>query len=524
MRSIVNKERKPILGGDPNVPEQEQAKICSLSQKVSGFLVNGVYGRYDPKTREWIKVKLPENKSSPAPSAKIFGDNEQIVSVKLAPEASQITGEINLPYLLGASPILTDRIGMIDHQKQKKAIAYQKNQYGEVVIENIPHAGQITYSFEYNPERPFVEPRANLTAKELDKFYSKIDPDLTAEIIKNWPAEIKLFFKKINGLPPVEKLKTIESYLREIFYYDSDNPEIEPLKRRAENLAERMMIMRERMKEVEQKSGDKNKAQLAGKKYAGICADFAEIGAALLRSAGFASGIINGFNIINSAEVKSGDAHGVDFVMLPDANNQLRPIPVDFTPGGGITAEEQKLLNNLRLPDLAAREELARKYSQKETTEKMDKLMKLSAEEVAALENGEVEKLLNVYLSGANRVLDARTAETIIDAYLYSGVRGESDEAIKKELADELRREKEAIKKEADNGSHYQSAAGADLIAVISDFHRRLLKRLPPEQAGESWEVAKKIFELAKDELAEKEYRGIVLAFKYLSTLGKSKE
>ncbi len=67
------------------------------------------------------------------------------------------------------------------------------------------------------------------------------------------------------------------------------------------------------MDELKEKD-DKNKDVLQNKMYTGVCADFAVLAAAILRRAGFVSGVLSGFRP-DGKSAKVSNAHGTAFVV-----------------------------------------------------------------------------------------------------------------------------------------------------------------------------------------------------------------
>ena len=114
----------------------------------------------------------------------------------------------------------------------------------------------------------------------------------TGEKIMALPAELKYFVDTIKHLPPHERAMAIEEFVREIGYYDFENKETKEEKD-GKPPAERLAIMAARMDNL--KKGFLKGRTLGKKMYAGVCADFAVLTAALMRESGLIAGVAQGY-------------------------------------------------------------------------------------------------------------------------------------------------------------------------------------------------------------------------------------
>ena len=119
--------------------------------------------------------------------------------------------------------------------------------------------------------------------------------------------------------------------------------------------------MEGRMDELKEKD-----PKLAHKLYAGICTDFATLTTALLRKAGFVSGISTGFvPEAGSTSIKTDRAHAVSYVLWPSSkavNGKPDMIIVDGTPSNitpKIVEQEKKAAEVHKELSVDAEKELA---------------------------------------------------------------------------------------------------------------------------------------------------------------------
>jgi transglutaminase-like putative cysteine protease len=102
-----------------------------------------------------------------------------------------------------------------------------------------------------------------------------------------------LFLDSIKNDTPKQQLIKIEQYVRKHSFYDKNNNDVANLKAK-KSIDEKMYVCKKRIDELKEKKIEIS-SELEDKKRAGVCADFATITIAMLRQAGFLSGVISGF-------------------------------------------------------------------------------------------------------------------------------------------------------------------------------------------------------------------------------------
>jgi hypothetical protein len=157
---------------------------------------------------------------------------------------------------------------------------------------------------------------------------------------------------------------------------------------------------------------------LEDKLYAGVCGDFNMVVLAMLRKAGIASGMLEGFRP-DTTSVTTLDAHAAAFVVWPSGKANYRIIIVDGTPSG-VTPEEQALLGAIQRPSLAR--QIAQKHENaqhllEEAQERFAEMERIldgaDVETIRELSNGVLEGVVNTILRRGQRVACAGIADTL---------------------------------------------------------------------------------------------------------------
>ena len=256
---------------------------------------------------------------------------------------------------------------------------------------------------------------------------------------------------------------------------------------------------------------------LAGKRFAGVCADFGLITCALLRKAGIPAGILTGFHVKGKvAEMK--DAHATAFVPWPDGKGGIRVIPVDGTP-----SSDAAIAANVARPSLAEIEAVVKQAAVAEIAEAeaviRELLKSAKAGDVASirkLTNSKLEHALNVILRHEVKESHLRVVDRMLNAYWYGGLRTAdriaADIELRKALEDEIARER----KEARVPKEMTKPAGTRLLETVREFVGRFQRGKVASSPREAFDLLDRVTALSKDALSDVEERALVAVVQYL--------
>ncbi|HMP67210.1 MAG TPA: hypothetical protein PKA60_00470, partial [Candidatus Paceibacterota bacterium] len=507
-----------VFGGDPEMSSRE--KIIQFRENVFGIFTNQIAINNNSESGLWSSVTFPVELELDGPTIEITAE---ILSVR---SGSQIT----LPRFVD-SKIIPERVSGITANGSQISLATSINQLGFTTI-NIPNnIEKVIYSLEKQeiPSVPF-----DLNISQYDRFkqvFIKKFGAKSSEKISSLPSDIKMFIESIKHLSPIDKLIEIEKFVRRISYYDFKNKDVMSLKKGKGN-DERMSIMEMRMQEL--KNSSENSENFFGKKYAGVCADFAALTTSMLREAGFVSGVMNGFKVAGK-EATVFDAHSVSFVIWPKGNDKYETIIIDGTPDG-TNSQESDMIDLIRTKSLSER--------LKEQSEKVDEVTKLmekrfeeieeilknyDLEKIKKLSNGELEKILNIILKYKVRENHLKVVDTLLNAARYSGFVDlakvdlseiDNQKVVLEFLEAEIKREKDNQK---DEQSGITLTAGKDLFETVQSFIERYKKDDPKKSTEKAIEKVEKIFELVQNKLDQTEKRAVFAITNYLKAKNVTK-
>lgn len=330
-----------------------------------------------------------------------------------------------------------------------------------------------------------------------------------------------IFVKSLEGKTPVEKIEEIESFVKSIGVYDFDNGEVMADKE-GKPIGEVINIMSQRMDELKLRSTDKD--AFKHKKFAGVCADFAKLTTALLREAGFPSGIMTGFQPGHGeTTVSVSNAHAISYVLWPAEDNKVRLITLDGTPGGSTPEEEAKLMGirqkslKERMQAFSEQEADLLKKAEKEL-EELERIMKdLDEDAIKLLENGQLERTLNFIL---NQVRESHLSviDRVLNASRYAGFDAttvadknniEAEIAFRQFMEKEIASER-AIKKDDD---HFR---GEKLVRSLAEFMTRYAKDDNVGGKAKALQILERIFDISKTNLNPIESRSAIAVLTYL--------
>ncbi len=458
----------------------------------STFITQGLFGNYTGKG--WAKVNVPisQEVTDPAKEATFEFVDEN---------ASQ---KVNLPRVANGR-IVTERLKGIDSKGQEMPISIiEKNNLGEVRVDKGTEAKHIAYSTSYS-EAP--KTMAEISERDYDRFRTDFERsfgDVMTKEIGDVGDEIDIFIASLADKTPREKVIAIQEFCYEYGYYNLDD---QP--RDTDSFDERLAIMEGRMDEL--RATDSN---LASKKYAGICTDFATLTTAMLRKAGFVSGIASGYvSEADSTVVKTDRAHATSYVLWPNPQNKDgKPdlIIVDGTPSSitpKIVEQEHKAAEIMVALTVDAEKELAG----------LERVLKtMDVHTIRQLENGKLENTLNHILYGVKQS-HVDVMSRVLNASRYAGF--DILEMTRGNIEDEVEFRKfleEEIYKEKTITHDVRERRGEDLFNLMIEFTGRFEKDRNVHGKDEALDVLEKVFDVSGRVLDPIESRSAAAVITYL--------
>jgi hypothetical protein len=481
---------------------KDKRTLVEARDAMDALLVSGIYGRYDDSSRRWQKTFFPARRESPAPS------RETTLTLKNVSGA----GRVSLPLPLDAR-LVKERVKGLTSKKKEIALTVTSNALGEAVVEVPGNVVSILYSIE----QPIIpEPLPDPSAKEMDSFKRAFERDYGREMsdplaILPHDVEAEVRSSTFKALSPKRQLMRVEEIVRKLGWYDTENQEVSGQKS-GKAPEDQIVICEERMEDLRAR---RNEPGMAKKKFAGVCADFAVIAAALLRKAGFPAGIIDGIHLTGTSAAMH-DLHATAFVPWPDGRGGIRIVPVDGTPS---SAEE--IAADVARPTLAEWEATASKAIASEVAIAEEVIAGLveaaHANDVATirkLTNSKLEQALNVILQYEVKASHLHTVERVLDAYWYGGLRRadrvEEDIVLRQALEEEvIRARKASVEPSAE-------PAGTQLLETVRDFIRKFQRGGAARTPSDAFDILDRIARLAQGELSDVERRALAVTITYL--------
>lgn len=445
-------ESSLLEDGDPR--EKNAQEVVKFREAPPRFLATGIFGRYDSETAKWTKVEIPAAADLRPPVG------FYTATVKIPPGLEKI----NLPVMIGAE-VMPERVK--GGKLSRGVVAVDKG------------AKEISYTEQVSELPPTL---SEISPQVFDQFKREVEKRLGGALTEKMPGLSEELWnecqKRIQGKNPREQVYEIEKLVRELGYYDMDNAEVMGMKAGA-NLAERQALMKARFQQLKSK-----KKLFDGKQFAGVCADFALLAAALLRKAGFAAGILEGFRP-RGQTVTTADAHATAFVLWPsEESGKYAIVLVDGTPSTGIP---ENLQAQIQLPSLEEREKQGEKEVQEIIKKAEEKLEKIEAivqgkdvEAIRRLSNGELEQVLDAILYFEVKESHLNVIQRLLDALEYSpvgldklNIREEKQrDSLAEFITNELRKVREITREEA-----REAKAGHKLFELVRLTSNRWQKR-----------------------------------------------
>lgn len=383
-----------LQDGDPLWQSREPVAELSSDALNGQMVITRILGQHEQGQWRHIDVALSRSETS--------GSSERRIGVTL-PKAP--TGWVNLlAPVQGEIQNIKGPVGDTDVLKT-----------GEVHVE-LSQPGPLNYEIVVgeNGNKLFPVEASDYKAMLVAMDERHLQPLTETQSTGVLPPLLKKFIHEIKDFPPHLKVAKIQEFVRTIGYYDFENKGM-MTKKAGKILPARLRVMEQRMHEL-RRLDDLPTEQSFHKQYAGVCADFAYLTTVLLREAGLAAGVVEGFQV-NGQTITPSQAHAVSFVLWPSGGDQPTLVLVDGTPGG-LTPREQELLAQIQLADVEADPSLAEKYEEKKQQlieSKTVEMLKKVAERIE--QRSPDAKLSQEELDGLLAELDQiKLTETEVDA------------------------------------------------------------------------------------------------------------
>ncbi|MCR4280324.1 MAG: transglutaminase domain-containing protein [Candidatus Komeilibacteria bacterium] len=479
-----------MMGGDPeNVPDVE---VMRFREPIGDLIVTGIYGCLSGNSWD-ASYQFP---ISPSPVEK-----SKDITITLP----HVNRQVKLPKPLDAN-IISERVKGIKGGKEIP-LPVDISALGEGLVSDTKSAQEVVFSLETD-EVPRM--MLDVSAEQYGKFrqgFVRAHQDEMLKPLVELPEDIDLFLQEIKAKPPKEQVELIEQYVRSISFYDNNNGEVIPLKKN-KSLDERLEIMEARVDELRERYPDREKS-FDGKKYAGVCADFAVLAAAILRRAGFLAGVVAGF-LPSGKSVKIENAHSTAFVAWPNGRGGNEIFSVDGTPHGlpGISRPS--------LREMAVVREQMIVEVKKESQEKLDEIMNVltsnDTEAIKKLTNGDLEKVLNTVLRYEVKQENMQAITGMLQAYWYSQLHKlDLDEPHDK--VQFIKFFEAEIKQARQTTGSLAADPGSQLFETVETFAKKFAD-------GDSTQsgllLINKITDLVRDRLSETEQKALAAITTYL--------
>lgn len=483
---------------------KDMRPVLEAREAIDTLLVRGIYGRYDAGKRTWERAYFPVRRENRGPT-------RETTMTLLAVAGA---GRVSLPLPLDAR-LIPERVKGLTSDGKEVPLKVAQDSLGHATVELPSNVGKVLYSIE----QPLVpEPLHDPSEKEFEAyvrtFQREHGKDLNTQLAR-LPHDVEAEVKSpaFQALPPKQKLIRIETLVRNLSWYDTNNEEVSTLKV-GKPPEEQIAITEERIHALraQQKQGGPS----SKKRFAGVCADFALITATLLRKAGLPAGIMRGLHITGTT-ARMRDAHATAFVPWPDGRGGIRLVAVDGTP-----SSTEEIAANVAIPSLATLEEQATNIT-KETIEEsrqvIEALLKSAqahdVDSIRQLKNSKLEHALNVILHHEVKRTHLQVIGRVLDAYWYGGWNGIDRLAEKKALREFLETEVQRARSETPE-THATKPAGTQLLETVRSFIKKFQRGGAAGSVAEACDTLERVAALAKNELADVEHRALVAVITYL--------
>ncbi len=506
-----------MWGGDPRYAESELSKVevISTSEDVFTFQASECFLSLDRMGGNWGKIPLKIN------------DNDIIIGNDIEVKIAELRGVQGKIVIL--KPLLSNvDISSIEAFDRNGApiidINIQENIDGTILV-NLGKSGDIeSLKYKYKTTSSLID--ADISSEEFEQFKENLSETLKSNSEKvleskiTLPAEVNLFLESIKDLSPIDKVKEIEKYVREVSYYDFDNGEVNKDKF-GRSPVELFTIMQFRMEDIKKKKKELA-GQLSGKLFAGVCADFANLTALIFRSASIPSGVSTGF-LQNGNKATLADAHGLCVIPWPTKSGEIELIEIDGTPGG-VTDEEKEKLKRFRLPDIETRIREKGKNNQEldirlsERLSNLEKIIQYGDPDIIKRINiKELSSIIDSIFANENGSYHVQMIELVLSAVRYSPLSklifSEGKENIEK-LKTFIEMQIDIFKKKTSTKA--QIGRDFDLIKMIEEYGNAYSKDREVLSKKDAYDLLGKIIDLVGGSMNEFETRAAKLTINYL--------
>lgn len=488
--------------GDPlEIPKE----ILKIRGKINDILACSLYGACD-ENGVWKQVYFPID-------INISGQGK-ITTISI-PHIKQNTS-IVLAKPINAN-ILPERVKWISKSGKEINLETTTNALNEsIVIVDDKNIKEIVYSIEQSTLPQKIQ---NISNTEYDQFKKQFVRMYGDEEKRETPLlkpiaqldeEELMFLDSIKNETPKQKLIKIEQYVRQHSFYDRNNKEVEEYKTE-KSIDERMYVSQKRIEELIEKNPGLV-SDLENKKRAGVCADFANITAAMLRKAWFLSGVINGF-MPDGSTVNTSNAHGVAYAIFPNEKGKNQIIIIDGTPHG----------SGYDHPSLQEQETIIAQYEEqikKEIEQRLEEITSvLESGDKEAIDkllaetfNGNLEDLLNITLKKELRTNHYLHLQNLLNVYRYSPLKDSNISSPENQsfIQEEMKKDDSDIKIEY----RQEAKAGTLFFDMIRLFIDRFTKT--SGEKNKAFDRLDNIIDTCKDLLNDIEYKSIKIIIKYL--------
>ncbi len=505
---LSQQESSEMNGGSPETENGTPKEIMKIRWNIDGVIVSGIYGNYDENTTKRHKS--------------YFHVDTKIIWPKT-------TTTITLPHINTSRPIILPK--PINSNVVESRVKWIKKNWEEVFI--VPEINSLNEAkvsigndikeIIYSIETPKIQANIpDISNDEYQRFKQSIEKDMDSnELTKplcNISDDSKLFLQSISTLSPKQKIITIEQYVRDKSFYDYGNKEVMDIKR-WKSIEEKNYICEQRIDELQQRKPEL-KNILDWKKRAGVCADFATILIGeLLREAWFVSWVISWF-LATGQSVTWANAHGVAYVVMPNARGKNQIIIVDGTPHGSWSASTPSLWEKEK--DIEEKKEELKSDLQKKL-DIIESIIDSSDDidfiknELSQLYNWNLEDMMNAILANDVNIQNYTTIENILNAYRYSPITKEQDkEKIKSFLLWEM---KPQLSKQDNNDKlQIKWQAWSMMFDMVNDFMERFTKsdKVNLWSKLDALNLLDTIIDMIGDSLSKVEFKSTKLIIKYL--------
>ncbi|MBI4142942.1 hypothetical protein HY480_03655 [Candidatus Uhrbacteria bacterium] len=512
-----------IEDGDPRDPDPQE--VIRFRETPPRMVATHVFGKYDRALRQWQTVELPLRTEIEEPATEYTATLPSVQGLRT----------VQLPRIVGAE-IIPERVHGVASKGQRTVetpLSVSADAAGQPVAEiSATNTEEVVYTQRASDVPPAL---SDVLDRQYDRFREQLVARTGAALTESLgriPQEFDVFLQSIRTQPPQERVAAIEEYVRSIGHYDMDNREVQAEKR-DQSFEERLRVMRSRMDDLRARHPERA-AEFAGKEFAGVCVDFNLLATALLRRAGFPSGMLMGFRP-KGASVTTRDAHAAAFVVWPGHNGEAMLVPVDGTPN---TRSESELaaLGELQLPSLrerSARHESADRREARQADGRLADMLAIArgtdAEAVRQLSNGELEHVVNAILRAEVRERHVDTLRAVCNAARYAPenlrTMDVNNPASRVALLTWVRSAVEGERRKAATSDREDATpAGTALIALLQEFEGHFTKDLKLTDRAQALLVLQDLVDVSRDELSAAEHRMATAVITYLRAKRMVKE